>query len=46
VADYINVIKKNRQAKKRVKLMQELAEAEKNNDIELVQHILKKLQEV
>lgn len=46
VADYINVIKKNLQAKKRMALMQELAEAEKNNDIELVQYILKKLQEM
>lgn len=44
-ADYINVIKKSRQAKKRMILMQELAEAEKNNDIELVKKILAQLQE-
>ncbi len=46
VADYINVIKKNRQAKKRMVLMQELAEAEKNNHLELVRDILKKIQEI
>ena len=44
VTDYISVIKKNQQAKKRMRLMQELAEAEKNNDLELVKGILKKLQ--
>jgi len=42
--DYINVIKRNDQARKRIALMQELANAEKNNDIDLVNDILKKLQ--
>ncbi|HBV95938.1 MAG: hypothetical protein JL50_04800 [Peptococcaceae bacterium BICA1-7] len=46
VNDYINVIKKNRQARKRMILMQELATAEKNNDIDQVNMILKQLQEV
>ncbi|MHB8916671.1 MAG: DNA primase [Desulfocucumaceae bacterium] len=45
-ADYIKAIKKSRQAKKRMMLMQELAEAEKNNDINLVKDILKRLQEI
>ncbi|MFZ5633585.1 MAG: DNA primase [Bacillota bacterium] len=46
VDDYINVIKRSLQAKKRMILMQELAQAEKNKDIELVKNILKKLQEI
>ncbi|MCL6612809.1 MAG: DNA primase [Peptococcaceae bacterium] len=46
LADYINVVRKNLQAKKRMTLLQELAEAEKNNDLELVQDILRKLQEI
>ncbi|MCL6611558.1 MAG: DNA primase [Peptococcaceae bacterium] len=46
VNDYINVIRKNLQAKKRMILLQELAQAEKNKDIELVKSILKKLQEI
>lgn len=44
--DYINVIKRNDQARKRIVFMQELAKAEKNNDIDLVNDILKKLQEI
>ncbi|MFZ5649841.1 MAG: DNA primase [Bacillota bacterium] len=44
--DYIEVIKRNRQSRKRMMLMQELALAEKNNDIVLVNDILKKLQEI
>ncbi len=44
IDDYIKVIKKNLQAKKRMTLMQELAEAEKNNNLELVKDILIKLQ--
>lgn len=46
VGDYINVIKRNRQARKRMILMQELATAEKNNDIDRVNSILKQLQEM
>ncbi|MFZ5645421.1 MAG: DNA primase [Bacillota bacterium] len=45
-SDYINVIKRNRQALKRMNLMQELARAEKNNDIELVNKILKMMQQM
>ncbi len=45
VDDYINVIKRNRRAEKRMDLMQELAVAEKNNDIERVKKILAILQE-
>lgn len=46
VSDYINVIQRNRQARKRMILMQELATAEKNNDIDRVNKILKQLQEI
>jgi hypothetical protein len=46
IGDYMNVIKKNRQARKRIILMQELAMAEKNNDIDLVNVILKQLQDL
>ncbi|MFZ5648686.1 MAG: DNA primase [Bacillota bacterium] len=44
--DYIDVIKRNQHTRKRMMLMQELAQAEKNNDIGLVNDILKKLQEI
>jgi len=40
IDDYINVIKRNEQARKRAGLMQELARAEKNNDIETINNIL------
>ncbi|MHB8158578.1 MAG: DNA primase, partial [Desulfocucumaceae bacterium] len=46
IDDYINVIIKSRQARKRMNLMQELADAEKNKDIEHVNQILKMLQEI
>lgn len=46
ITDYINVIKRNLQVKKRMELMQELAQAEKNKDIKLVNSILKLLQEM
>lgn len=45
-ADYIGVIKKSLLAKKRMQLLQELAEAEKNKNIDLVHQILKRLQEI
>lgn len=44
--DYVNTIKRNQLARKRTRLMQELADAEKNKNIELVNYILKKLQQM
>lgn len=44
--DYVNTIKRHQLARKRTLLMQELAEAEKNKNIELVNYILKKLQQM